>query len=41
METWQWKSGEPGYAGPLGQDKLLGFIVTAMERSLKGFKTLE
>lgn len=41
METQQWKSGELGHAGSLGQGTLLGFIVNAMERSLKGFKTRE
>lgn len=39
MATQQWKSGELGHAGSLGQGTLLAFIVNAMERSLKGFKT--
>lgn len=41
METQQQKSGELGHAGSLGQGTLLGFIVNAMGRSLKGFKTRE
>ena len=41
MEKQQWKSGKLGHAGSLGQGKLLGFIVNAMERSLKCFKTRE